>query len=75
MSLEEPSMATAKKPSTHEQADAEEIMRLVSAGKQVTDPVLIRRDRERAEKTREEVVQRHRTVEWFVELIRESRDE
>jgi hypothetical protein len=58
-----------------EQADAEEVMRLVAEGKRVTDPELLRRVQERAERVRRQIVERHGIVEWAVDLIRETRDE
>jgi len=67
-------MAIVVKPA-QEQADAEEVMRLVAEGKRVTDPELIRRVQERAEKVRREIVEKHGVVEWAVDLIREARDE
>ena len=67
-------MAIVNKPS-QEQADAEEVMRLVMEGKRVTDPALIRRVQQRAEKVRREIVEKHGVVEWAVDLIREARDE
>jgi hypothetical protein len=50
-------------------------MRLVMEGKRVTDPALIRRVRQRAEKVRRETIEKHGVVEWAVDLIREARDE
>jgi hypothetical protein len=70
----EDTMAIVDKPS-QEQADAEEVMRLVAEGKRVTDPDLIRRVQERAEKVRREIFEQHGVVEWAVDLIREARDE
>ena len=69
-------MATIDEPAaTQEQADAEEVMRLVSEGKRVTDRELIRRISERAEKVRREIFEKHGVVDWAVEMIREGRDE
>jgi hypothetical protein len=70
-------MATIDKPSAidQEQADAEEVMRLVAEGKRVTDPDLIERVRGRAEKVRQEMLQRYGVTDIAVELIREARDE
>jgi hypothetical protein len=67
-------MAIVDKP-WQERADAEEVMRLVAERKRVTDPELIRRVQERAEKVRREIVEKHGVVEWAVDLIREARDE
>jgi hypothetical protein len=70
-------MATIDKSSTalQEQADAEEVLRLAAEGKRITDPELIRRIRERADRVRQEVFQKHGEVEWAVDLIRAARDE
>ena len=65
-------MAIVNKPS-QEQEDAEEVMRLVMEGKRVTDPALIRRVQQRAEKVRREIVEKHGVVEWAVDLIRDAR--
>jgi hypothetical protein len=73
MSTEE-TMEIVERPS-QEQLDAEEIMRLVAAGKRVTDPDLIRRVQDRAEMVRRKIREDHGVVEWAVDLIREARDE
>jgi hypothetical protein len=70
----EETMETVERPS-QEQLDAEEIMRLVAAGKRVTDPELIRRVQDRAEMVRRKIREDHGVVEWAVDLIREARDE
>ena len=67
-------MALVDEPS-QDRADPEEVMRLVAERKRVTDPELIRRIRERAERVRREIVEKHGVVEWAVDLIREARDE
>jgi hypothetical protein len=67
-------MATIDRIS-QEQADAEEVMRLVAQGMPVTDPELIRRVQERADRVRREIFETHGLVEWAVDLIREARDE
>jgi hypothetical protein len=72
--MSEDAMAIVNKPS-QEQADAEEVMRLVMEGKRVTDPALILRVQQRAEKVRREIIEKHGIVEWAVDLIREARDE
>jgi hypothetical protein len=67
-------MAIADRP-LQEQSDAEAIMKLVAEGKRVTDPELIRRVQQRADKVRREILEKHGVVEWAVDLIRQSRDE
>ena len=62
-------------PLTQEQADREEIIRLVAEGKRVTDPELRRRITGRADRVREEIVNQHGLVDWAVPMIREARDE
>jgi hypothetical protein len=71
---EEETMAMVDRPS-QEQVDAEEIMRLVAERKRVSDPELIQRVQERAQRVRREILEKHGVVEWAVDLIRESRDE
>ena len=56
-------------------ADAEEVLRLVAAGRPVTDPELRSRVRERADAVRRQILAEHGTVEWAVDMIREARDE
>jgi hypothetical protein len=51
-------MAVVNKPS-QEQADAEEVMRLMMERKPVTDPALICRVHQRAEQARREIVEKH----------------
>ena len=70
-------MSTAEKPTAADQqeADHEEICRLVAAGLPVTDPELRRRVRERSEGARREIYERHGLVDWAVPMNREARDE
>ena len=70
-------MATIDEPSLAiEQADIEEVCRLVAEGKaRVTDPELRRRIRERSEAVQREMLEKFGVVEWAVDLIREARDE
>jgi hypothetical protein len=56
-------------------ADMEEVCRLVSEGKRVTDPALPRRIDERSEEVRRRIREKHGVVEWAVDLIREARDD
>ena len=56
-------------------ADMDEVCRLVSEGKRVTDPELLKRIRERSEAVQREILEKHGVVEWAVDLIREARDE
>lgn len=62
-------------PTTQEQADAAEVLRLVSEGKRITDPELRRRISERSEAVRRQIHEAHGVVQWAVDLIRDSRDE
>jgi hypothetical protein len=66
-------MATVEKSSAadQEKADAEEVLRLLSEGKRVTDPELIRRIHERAEKARN--ASEPTSGNFSVEVIRELR--
>jgi hypothetical protein len=41
----------------------------------VSDPELRRRIRARAEKVRQEILEKHGVVEWAVDMIRDARDE
>ena len=69
-------MKTIDSPSyTQEQADRQEIMRLVSEGKRVNDPELRKRVRERAEKVRHGIFEKFGMVEWAVDMVRDARDE
>ena len=71
-------MATAKAPSCippEEMADMEEVCRLISEGKRVNDPELLKRIRERSEEVRREMFEKHGLTNIAVDLIREARDE
>ena len=71
-------MANVEKPSTippDEMTDMEEVCRLVSEGKRVTDPQLLKRIRERSEAAQRATFEKYGVVEWAVDLIREARDE
>jgi hypothetical protein len=56
-------------------ADMEEVVRLISEGKRVTDPSLLKRIHDRAEAVRRHAREKYGVVEWAVDLIREARDE
>ena len=56
------------------QADLEEVCRLVSEGKKVTDPELDRRIAERAEAARAETLRRFGVQEITVDIVREMRE-
>ncbi len=60
---------------TQEQADSQEVARLLAEGKKVTDPELRRRIRARAEFVRQQVLDKHGVVDWAVDMIRDARDE
>ena len=69
-------MATVENSSdTQEQADREEVTRLVSRGKRVTDPELRRRITERGDAARRAMLERHGVTDIAVELLRQTRDE
>jgi hypothetical protein len=69
-------MATVEHPSlTQEQADREEVTRLVSQGRRVTDPELRRRITERGDAARRVMLERHGVRDVAVQLLREARDE
>ncbi len=69
-------MATVEhSPVTQEQADREEVTRLVSQGRRVTDPELRRRITERGDVARRLMLERHGVRDIAVELLREARDE
>jgi TRAP-type C4-dicarboxylate transport system substrate-binding protein len=73
---EEIAVATELKlPATQEQADSQEVARLIAGGMKVSDPELRRRIRARAEKVRQEILEKHGVVEWAVDMIRDARDE
>jgi len=67
-------MKTIESPPTQEQLDSQEIMRLASEGKRVTDPELRRRVTERSEAAQREMRDKFGVVNWAVDLIREGRD-
>jgi hypothetical protein len=72
----EVTMATVEHSApTQEQADSEEVTRLVSQGKRVTDPELRRRITERGDAARRVMLERHGVRDIAVELLREARDE
>jgi len=64
-----------KSSTTQEKADSQEVARLLAEGKKVTDPELRRRIRSRADKVRQEILEKHGVVEWAVDMIRDARDE
>jgi hypothetical protein len=64
-----------KSSATQEQADSQEVARLIAEGKKVTDPELRRRIHARAENVRQQILDKHGVVEWAVEMIRDARDE
>jgi len=71
-------MATVETQSmipAEEMADLEELSRLISEGKPVTDPALLKRIYERSEEAQQRIREKHGVVEWAVDLIREARDE
>jgi hypothetical protein len=69
-------MATVEhSPPTQEHADREELMRLASQGRRVTDPELRRRITERGDAARRVMLERHGVRDIAVELLREARDE
>jgi hypothetical protein len=63
-------MATAEQTRAEvlEQADAEEVLRLVAEGKRVTDPNLRRRIQERADVVRREMPEKHGVTNIAAEL-------
>lgn len=58
-----------------EQADMEEVARLRSEGKRVTDPGLVHRIRERSEQISRETFEKFGRLNIAVDLIREVRDQ
>jgi len=75
---EENLMATVETPSAipaDEMADMEEVCRLISEGKPVTDPALLKRIHDRAEQVRCAMLEKHGVTNIAVDLIREARDE
>jgi hypothetical protein len=61
-------MAISDKSPTQEEADSQEVVRLVSEGKRVTDPDLRRRIKERAEQVRKEMFAKHGVTNIAAEL-------
>jgi hypothetical protein len=61
-------------PATQEQADLEEVCRLASEGKRVTDPELLARIRASAARVREDALQKFGVQDIGVQIIRELRD-
>ena len=69
-------MASDLKPlAPQEEADSQEVARLIAEGKKVRDPELRRRIRARAECVRQQILVKHGVVEWAVDMIRDARDE
>jgi hypothetical protein len=71
-------MATVETPPAipaDEMADMEEVCRLISDGKPVTDPALRKRIRERADLVRHAMLEKHGVTNIAVDLIREARDQ
>jgi hypothetical protein len=71
-------MATVETPPAipaDEMADMEEVCRLISGGKPVTDPALLKRIHDRAEQVRRAMLGKHCVTNIAVDLIREARDE
>ena len=70
-------MSTAEKPpvvDSQSLADLEEVCRLVSEGKRVTDPELLGRIERRADEAREEALRLFGVQDTGVQIIREMRD-
>ena len=57
------------------EADIAEVARLVAEGKQLTDPELLRRIRQRSDALRREMLRKQGLTDIAVELVQESRDE
>jgi len=57
------------------EADIAEVARLVAEGKQVTDPELLRRIRQRSDALRREMLRTQGLTDIAVDLVRKSRDE
>jgi hypothetical protein len=66
---------TLRAISADEMADMEEVCRLISEGKPVTDPALLKRIHDRAEQVRRAMLEKHGVTNIAVDLIREARDE
>jgi hypothetical protein len=79
MTLEEdPPMADLEEDSTlspDEMADLEEVCRLVSAGKRVTDPELLKRVRQRSDALQRGTLAKYGLIEWAAELMDEGGDD
>jgi hypothetical protein len=56
-------------------ADMEEVVRLISEGKRITDPALPKRIHDRAEAARRRLFEKHGLTNIAVALIREARAE
>jgi hypothetical protein len=75
---EENLIATVETPSaipSDEMADMEEVCRLISEGKPVTDLALLKRIHDRAEPVRRAMLEQNGVTNIAVDLIREARDE
>ena len=57
------------------EADIAEVTRLVAEGKQVTDPELLHRIKQRSDALRREMLKTQGLTNIAVDLVRESRDE
>ncbi len=57
------------------EVDIAEVARLVAEGKQVTDPELLRRIKQRSDALRREMLRTQGLTDIAVDLVRESRDE
>ena len=57
------------------EADIAEVVRLVAAGKRVTDPELLHRIRQRSDALRREMLRAQGLTDISVDLVQESRDE
>jgi hypothetical protein len=57
------------------EADIAEVIRLVAEWKQVTDPELLRRIRQRSDALRREMLRTQGLTDIAIDLVRESRDE
>lgn len=66
-------MTDLEKPTSED--DIAEVARLVSEGKRVTDPELLRRIRERSDALRQEMLRTQGLTDVAVDLVREIRDE
>ena len=59
---------------SQEQADMDEVSRLASEGKKVTDPELLKCIRERSARVRDDALRKFGVQEIGVQIIRELRD-